>query len=50
MPDTTMPLAPMAPHAAISAFNRLRAVQAGDVDAARESPAPSRGCPSRSST
>lgn len=35
MPDT-MPLAPMAPHAAISAFNYLRAVQADDVDAARE--------------
>jgi hypothetical protein len=35
MPDTT-PLAPMTPHAAISAFNYLRAVQADDVDAARE--------------
>lgn len=35
MPDTT-PLAPMTPHAAISAFNYLRAVQADDADAARE--------------
>ncbi|MFD7978681.1 hypothetical protein [Streptomyces sp. NPDC059071] len=35
MPNTT-PLAPMTPHAAISAFNYLRAVQADDVDAARE--------------
>ncbi|MFJ9703364.1 hypothetical protein [Streptomyces fradiae] len=35
MPDTT-PLAPMTPHAAISAFNYLRAVQADDIDAARE--------------
>ncbi|WP_406446354.1 hypothetical protein OHB00_01315 [Streptomyces sp. NBC_00631] len=35
MPDTT-PLAPTTPHAAISAFNYLRAVQADDVDAARE--------------
>lgn len=35
MPDTT-PLAPMTPHAAISAFNCLRAVQGDDVDAARE--------------
>ncbi|MFJ6686279.1 hypothetical protein [Streptomyces werraensis] len=34
MPDTT-PLAPMTPHAAISAFNYLRAVQADDIDAAR---------------
>ncbi|MDX3538134.1 hypothetical protein PV721_28065 [Streptomyces sp. MB09-01] len=36
MPDTTAPLAPMTPHAAISAFSYLRAVQAGDVEAARE--------------
>ncbi|MEU0214505.1 hypothetical protein ABZ281_05040 [Streptomyces sp. NPDC006265] len=37
MPETTtMPLAPMTPHAAISAFNYLRAVQADDVEAARE--------------
>ncbi|MFD5510786.1 hypothetical protein ACFWIB_23860 [Streptomyces sp. NPDC127051] len=37
MPDTTtLPLAPMNPHAAISAFGYLRAVQAGDVEAARE--------------
>lgn len=35
MPDTTPP-APMTPHAAISAFNYLRAVQADDIDAARE--------------
>ncbi|MFC7900165.1 hypothetical protein ACFUV1_08410 [Streptomyces griseoincarnatus] len=35
MPDTT-PLAPMTPHAAISAFNYLRAIQADDIDAARE--------------
>ncbi|MFE0850200.1 hypothetical protein ACFW5P_35800 [Streptomyces rochei] len=35
MPDTT-PLAPMTPNAAISAFNYLRAVQADDIDAARE--------------
>ncbi|MEU0061278.1 hypothetical protein [Streptomyces sp. NPDC006334] len=35
MPDTT-PLAPMTPHEAISAFSYLRAVQADDVDAARE--------------
>ncbi|MEV5922409.1 hypothetical protein [Streptomyces sp. NRRL S-1314] len=35
MPDTT-PLAPITPHAAISAFNYLRAVQADDIDAARE--------------
>ncbi|WP_259446422.1 hypothetical protein [Streptomyces geysiriensis] len=35
MPDTT-PLAPMTPHAAISAFNYLRAVQAYDIDTARE--------------
>ncbi|GGU68222.1 hypothetical protein [Streptomyces lavendofoliae] len=35
MPDTT-PLAPMTPHAAISAFNYLRAVQADDIGAARE--------------
>ncbi|MEU3950677.1 hypothetical protein AB0F01_31105, partial [Streptomyces sp. NPDC029526] len=31
MPDTT-PLAPMTPHAAISAFNYLRAVQADDIE------------------
>ncbi|WP_445270407.1 hypothetical protein [Streptomyces sp. DSM 41634] len=36
MPDTTAPLAPMTPHAAISAFSYLRAVQADDVEAARE--------------
>lgn len=35
MPATT-PLTPMTPHAAISAFSYLRAVQADDVDAARE--------------
>ncbi|MFH9090768.1 hypothetical protein [Streptomyces sp. NPDC017673] len=35
MPVTT-PLAPMTPHAAISAFSYLRAVQADDADAARE--------------
>ncbi|MFI9604815.1 hypothetical protein ACIHCX_34085 [Streptomyces sp. NPDC052043] len=35
MPDTT-PLTPMTPHAAISAFNYLRAVQADDIDTARE--------------
>ncbi|MFI1840006.1 hypothetical protein [Streptomyces olivaceoviridis] len=35
MPDTT-PLTPMTPHEAISAFSYLRAVQANDVDAARE--------------
>ncbi|CAM5655676.1 hypothetical protein [Streptomyces canarius] len=35
MPDTT-PLTPMTPHEAISAFSYLRAVQAYDVDAARE--------------
>ncbi|MEU1535936.1 hypothetical protein [Streptomyces fagopyri] len=35
MPDST-PLAPMTPHAAISAFNYLRAVQADDTGAARE--------------
>ncbi|MGW8780166.1 hypothetical protein ACWGNM_19205 [Streptomyces sp. NPDC055796] len=37
MPDTTaLPLAPMTPHAAISAFSYLRAVQAQDDEAARE--------------
>ncbi|GAB2795200.1 hypothetical protein GCM10027073_29220 [Streptomyces chlorus] len=36
MPDTTTPLAPMTPDAAISAFDYLRAVRAGDVEAARE--------------
>ncbi|MEU9108775.1 hypothetical protein AB0D54_31490 [Streptomyces xanthophaeus] len=36
MPDTTMSLAPMTPDAAISAFSYLRAVQAGDAEAARE--------------
>ncbi|MEU2395028.1 hypothetical protein [Streptomyces sp. NPDC007369] len=37
MPETTTPpLAPMNPHAAISAFNYLRAVQAADIEAARE--------------
>ncbi|MDT9682338.1 hypothetical protein RND61_09650 [Streptomyces sp. TRM76323] len=36
MPTTSMPLAPMTPHAAISAFNHLRAVQADDIEAARE--------------
>ncbi|MFD5764267.1 hypothetical protein ACFWIN_00375 [Streptomyces sp. NPDC127049] len=37
MPDTTtLPLAPMTAHAVISAFSYLRAVQAGDVEAARE--------------
>ncbi|MEU4729681.1 hypothetical protein [Streptomyces sp. NPDC023588] len=36
MPDTTAPLAPMTPHAAISAFSYLRAVQGDDVEAARE--------------
>ncbi|MFJ6785215.1 hypothetical protein [Streptomyces yangpuensis] len=36
MPETTtLPLAPMTPDAAISAFSYLRAVQAGDVEAAR---------------
>ncbi|MEV7130961.1 hypothetical protein [Streptomyces sp. NPDC093260] len=35
MPDT-IPLTPMTPHAAISAFNYLRAVQADDIDAARK--------------
>ncbi|MHC3391079.1 hypothetical protein ACLQ2E_16720 [Streptomyces lavendulocolor] len=35
MPTTT-PLAPMTPHAAISAFNYLQAVQADDTGAARE--------------
>ncbi|MGW2103648.1 hypothetical protein ACWCPX_39465 [Streptomyces olivaceoviridis] len=35
MSDTT-PLAPMTPHAAISAFGYLRAVQADDTGAARE--------------
>ncbi|MEU4356288.1 hypothetical protein [Streptomyces virginiae] len=33
---TTLPLAPMTPHTVISAFSYLRAVQAGDVEAARE--------------
>jgi hypothetical protein len=32
MPDTT-PFTPMTPHAAISAFNYLRAIQADDADA-----------------
>ncbi|MEV5177734.1 hypothetical protein AB0L10_43550 [Streptomyces flaveolus] len=32
----TKPLSPMTPHAAVSAFSYLRAVQADDVDAARE--------------
>ncbi|WP_338930394.1 hypothetical protein WEB32_00235 [Streptomyces netropsis] len=38
MPQTAVPapLTPMHPDAAISAFNYLRAVQADDVDAARE--------------
>ncbi|MFB7982947.1 hypothetical protein [Streptomyces vinaceus] len=37
MPETTaLPLAPMTPHAAISAFSYVRAVQAQDVEAARE--------------
>ncbi|MGX1885450.1 hypothetical protein [Streptomyces sp. NPDC055287] len=36
MPDTTAPLTPMTPHAASSAFSYLRAVQAADVEAARE--------------
>ncbi|WP_426570370.1 hypothetical protein [Streptomyces canus] len=36
MPTTNMPLAPMTPAAAISAFSYLRAVQADDVEAARE--------------
>ncbi|GHD75568.1 hypothetical protein ACFQL8_14995 [Streptomyces goshikiensis] len=37
MHDTsTLPLAPMTPHTAISAFGYLRAVEAGDVEAARE--------------
>ncbi|MFF4647162.1 hypothetical protein [Streptomyces sp. NPDC001389] len=37
MPGTTsLPLAPMTPHTAISAFSCLRAVQAGYVEAARE--------------
>ncbi|WP_412079435.1 hypothetical protein ACLF6K_38350 (plasmid) [Streptomyces xanthophaeus] len=36
MPDTTMPLTPMTPQAAISAFSYLRAVQADDIEAARE--------------
>jgi len=35
MPDTT-PLTPMTPHEAISAFSYLRAVQADDIEAARE--------------
>lgn len=36
MPTTNMPLAPMTPDAAISAFSCLRAVQADDVEATRE--------------
>ncbi|MET9804888.1 hypothetical protein [Streptomyces sp. NPDC006368] len=36
MPTTTMPLVPRTPDAAISAFSYLRAVQADDVEAARE--------------
>lgn len=37
MHDTsTLPLAPMTPHTAISAFGYLRAVESGDVEAARE--------------
>ncbi|MYW15069.1 hypothetical protein GT039_05555 [Streptomyces sp. SID2955] len=36
MPTTDMPLTPMTPHAAISSFSYLRAVQADDVKAARE--------------
>ncbi|MFE9454510.1 hypothetical protein [Streptomyces sp. NPDC006739] len=36
MPTTDMPLTPMPPDAAISAFSYLRAVQADDVEAARE--------------
>ncbi|MBT2459763.1 hypothetical protein [Streptomyces sp. ISL-86] len=37
MPETTtMPLAPMTPHAVMSAFNYLRAVEAGDTEAAAE--------------
>ncbi|MER7764776.1 hypothetical protein [Streptomyces sp. NPDC097619] len=37
MPETTaLPLAPMTPHAAISAFSYLRAIQVQDVEAARE--------------
>jgi hypothetical protein len=35
MPTTNMPLAPMTPDAAISAFSYLRAVQADDVEAVR---------------
>ncbi|MDN3271179.1 hypothetical protein [Streptomyces sp. MA15] len=35
MRDTT-PLAPVTPHAAISAFSYLRAVRADDTGAARE--------------
>ncbi|GHE41897.1 hypothetical protein [Streptomyces capitiformicae] len=34
--NPTVPLAPMTPDAAISAFSYLRAVQAGYVEAARE--------------
>ncbi|MFD6231343.1 hypothetical protein ACFWFZ_31460 [Streptomyces sp. NPDC060232] len=37
MPETTtLPLAPMAPHAAISAFSYLRAIQAVEFEAADE--------------
>ncbi|WP_405676334.1 hypothetical protein OG239_41620 [Streptomyces sp. NBC_00868] len=36
MPDTTAPFAPMTPHAAISAFSYLRAVQAVEFEAADE--------------
>ncbi|MFF9981261.1 hypothetical protein [Streptomyces erythrochromogenes] len=37
MPETTtLPMTPMTPDTAISAFGYLRAVQAGDVEAARE--------------
>ncbi|MFJ1930391.1 MULTISPECIES: hypothetical protein [unclassified Streptomyces] len=36
MPETAMPLAPMTPHAVVSAFNYLRAIEADDTEAAAE--------------
>jgi hypothetical protein len=43
--NPTVPLAPMTPDAVLSAFSYLRAVEAGDTEAAAGSPAPNRGCP-----
>ena len=48
--NPTVPLAPMTPDTVLSAFRYLRAVEAGNTEAAAGLPTPIRGCPNCSRT